>query len=247
MHTEFLDYQDSSTTCEAFVALDDSSKAKRPCVLISHAWAGQSDGERDNAKKIAELGYVGFCLDNYGKGKRGSSMEENAKLMQPFVDDRQMLRTRLLAGVTAAAAHPQVDADRIAAIGYCFGGLCVLDLARSADPRVKGVVSFHGLFSPPNLGTQKHISAKVLILHGYDDPMATPTNMVEVATELTSAKADWQIHAYGQTMHAFTNPIANMPENGILYNESAAHRSWQAMSNFLEELFVKATVSSSRS
>ncbi len=245
MHSEFIDYQDSSTTCEASVAFDDSTKDKRPCVLISHAWGGQSDGERDIAKKIAELGYVGFCLDNYGKGKRGSNMEENSKLMQPCLDDRQMLLNRLLAGVSAAASHPLVDADRIAAIGYCFGGLCVLDLARSADPRVKGVVSFHGLFSPPNLGAQKKITAKVLILHGYDDPMATPTNMVEVATELTEAKADWQIHAYGGAMHAFSNPTANMPENGILYNEDAARRSWQAMTNFLEEVLARVPVSKS--
>lgn len=237
MKSEYVDYSDGTTTCEAYVSYDNGGGSKRPCVLISHAWAGQSDFEREKADKIAKLGYVGFALDNYGKGKRGSSMDENAKLMQPFIDDRSMLLRRLLAGATAAAAHPAVDADKIAAIGYCFGGLCVLDLARSADARVKGVVSFHGLFSPPGTGRQKTITAKVLILHGYDDPMATPQNLVEVAKEFTDAGADWQLHAYGNTVHAFTNPEADMPDHGILYSAAADRRSWQAMTNFLHEIF----------
>ncbi|MBZ0187227.1 MAG: dienelactone hydrolase family protein [Candidatus Obscuribacterales bacterium] len=237
MHSDYLDYKDGANTCEAYVAYNDANDAKRPCVLISHAWGGQSDGERTNADKLAQMGYLAFALDNYGKGRRGSTMEENSKLMQPFIDDRKMLLSRLLAGVSAASAHPMVDATRIAAIGYCFGGLCVLDLARSADPRIRGVVSFHGLFNPPNIGKQKEISAKVLILHGYDDPMATPENMVAVAKELTDAGADWQIHAYGHALHAFSNPGANMPENGILYDEKAARRSWEAMRYFLAEVF----------
>ena len=243
MHTEYLDYSDGeNNTFEAFVAYEDSKSGKRPCVLISHAWGGQSEGERNKAKALAELGYIGFALDVYGKGKRGSSMDENAKLMQPFMDDRALLLKRLLAAVDEAEKHPQVDKDRIAAIGFCFGGLCVLDLARSADPRVKGVVSFHGLFSKSTVKNDKPITAKVLIEHGYDDPMATPENMVEIAAELTERKADWQIHAYGNTVHAFTNPEANMPENGIVYNADADRRSWTAMKNFFEELFVPAKV-----
>lgn len=235
MHNEYIDYKDGDLVCEAYVAYDDSNKAKRPCVLISHAWGGQGDFEREKANKLAELGYVGFALDMYGKGKRGSTMEENGKLMQPFMDDRAMLRKRIKAALDAAKKHPLVDTNRIGAIGYCFGGLCVLDLARAADPSVKGVASFHGLFQPPNLGKQGPITAKVLILHGFDDPMATPESMVAIGKELDEAKADWQIHAYGQTVHAFTNPTANMPENGILYNASAANRSWQAMKNFFSE------------
>lgn len=238
MHSEYIDYTDGSTTCEAYVASDNSSNQKRPCVLISHAWAGQTDFEREKADKLASMGYVGFALDNYGKGKRGNSMEENAQLMQPFVDDRAMLLKRLLAGVTAAEKHPLVDPKRIAAIGYCFGGLCVLDLARSSDERVKGVVSFHGLFGKPNIGAQGKISAKVLMLHGYADPMAKPESVVEIGKELSDAGADWQLTAYGHVVHAFTNPEANMPENGIKYDECADRRSWQAMQNFLQEIFV---------
>ena len=237
MHSEYLDYYDDSTCCEAYVAYDKGSDKKRPCVLISHAWAGQTDFERSKADELAKMGYVGFALDNYSKGKRGNSMDENAKLMQPFMDDRAMLLKRLLAGVSAAEKHAAVDSSRIVAIGYCFGGLCVLDMARSADKRVKGVVSFHGLFSPPGTGKQEKISSKVLALHGYADPMAQPDTVLALGREMTDAAADWQLHAYGGVVHAFTNPEADMPEHGIKYDANADRRSWQAMKNFLQEVF----------
>lgn len=238
MRTEYLDYNDGDLVCEAYVAYDDSTDVKRPCVLVSHAWGGQSDAERKKAEDLAELGYVGFALDMYGKGRRGNTMEENGKLMQPFMDDRAMLRQRIIAALKTAQKHPLVDPQKVGAIGFCFGGLCVLDLARSAAPGVKGVASFHGLFSSPDLGKQLPVSAKVLILHGYDDPMAKPEQMLAVANEFTQAGADWQIHAYGHTMHAFTAPGANMPDMGILYNAAADKRSWVAMKNFFEEVFV---------
>jgi dienelactone hydrolase len=131
-----------------------------------------------------------------------------------------------------------VAPDRIGAIGYCFGGLCVLDLARSAAPGVKGVVSFHGVFHPPNLGEQAPITAKVLILHGYDDPLATPEHVLAIAREFTEAKADWQLHAYGHTTHAFTASGVNLPERGLVYNATADRRSWIAMKNFFEEVLA---------
>ena len=233
--TEYVEYKDGAVTCEGYVAYDGAAKSKRPGVLVSHAWGGQGKLERAKAEKLADLGYVGFALDLYGKGKRGASMEENAKLMQPFIDDRAMLRKRITAGLDALKKHPRVDAGRVGAIGFCFGGLCVLDLARSVPRDLKGVVSFHGLFHPPKLGPQPPITAKVLILHGYDDPMAKPDSVVAIAQELTQAKADWQLHAYGGTSHAFTNPEANSPDHGLLYNATADRRSWVAMKNFLEE------------
>jgi dienelactone hydrolase len=204
-------------------------------VLVSHAWGGQGKLEQSKAENLVALGYVGFALDLYGKGKRGGSMEENAKLMQPFIDDRAMLRKRITAALDGLKKHALVDASRVAAIGFCFGGLCVLDLARSVPAGLKGVVSFHGLFHPPKLGKQAPITAKVLMLHGYDDPMAKPDSVVAIAQELTEAKADWQLHAYGRTSHAFTNPEANSPDHGLLYNATADRRSWVAMKNFLEE------------
>jgi dienelactone hydrolase len=238
MHTETLDYKDGSLICEGYVAYDRGASGKRPAVLVSHAWGGQSDFERQKAEKLAELGYVGFALDLYGKGNRGGTMEQNAKLMQPFLDDRAMLRQRINAGLEAARNHPAVDPDRIAAIGFCFGGLCVLDLARSVPAGLRGVVSIHGLFHPPGLGEQPPIKAKILILHGYDDPMAKPDQMLAIANELTAAQADWQIHAYGGTKHAFTNPEAKAPEHGLQYNATADRRSWIAVTNFLAEVLA---------
>lgn len=234
MHTEFLDYKDD-IVMEAFVACEEGGAAKRPAVLVSHAWAGQGDFEREKAKKLAALGYVGIAIDLYGKGKRGSSMEENAKLMQPFMDDRALLKRRITAALNFAKGHKAVDTSRIGAIGFCFGGLCVLDLARSGAEGVKGVVSFHGLFAPPELGKQGKITSKVLILHGFDDPMATPDQMVGIANEMTAAGADWQIHAYGNTGHAFTNPEMHMPEAGLFYEAKADARSFEAMKDFLAE------------
>jgi dienelactone hydrolase len=238
MHTEYLDYRDGDTTCEAYVAYDDSSTGTRPGILVSHAWGGQSDFERQKAEQLAELGYVGFALDLYGKGVRGGSMEENAKLMQPFLEDRGVLRQRISASLDAMKSHPRVDQACVAAVGYCFGGLCVLDLARSVPAGLRGVVSVHGLLHAPGLGDQPPIAAKVLILHGYEDPMAKPEHVLAIAKELTDAEADWQLHAYGGTMHAFTNPNANMPENGLLYSAVADRRATAAMNDFFAEVLA---------
>jgi dienelactone hydrolase len=240
MHTERLDYRDDDVVCEAFVAYDATTDRSRPCVLIGHSWAGQIDADRETATKMARLGYVGFALDVYGKGLRGGIWADNSALMQPFLDDRAMLRRRLLAGVAAAKAHPLVDAGRVGAVGFCFGGLCVLDLARSATASagLRGVVSVHGIFAPPELGRQERITAKVLALHGYDDPLATPQNLLDFAKEMSAAGADWQVHAYGNTMHAFTAPGANMPDRGVQYNADAARRSGIAIENFFEEVFA---------
>lgn len=236
MRTEFYEYRDGQEVCEAFVATP-AEDGRRPAVLVAHAWGGQGEHERETAAKLAELGYLGFALDNYGKGKRGGEKYNAADLMAPLRADRGMLLRRLTAGVTAALAHPDVDPARgVVVLGYCFGGLCALDLARSGHPAVKGAVSFHGVFEPSGL-PEKPIGAKVLVCHGYDDPMAKPEQLVALANELTRNGADWQIHAYGHTLHGFTHVGANAPERGVKYNEAADRRSWQATVNFLAEIF----------
>lgn len=237
MHTETIDYTDGDITCEGFAAYDASDTSRRPCVILSHAWHGQTEIERAKAVELARLGYVGFALDMYGKGVRGNPVGDNSNLMSPFMEDRALLRRRIQAAVEAARRHPMVDPDRIGAVGYCFGGMCALDLARSSAPGVRGVVSFHGLLIPPNLGEQPKITMKILILHGYSDPMAPPDHVLGIARELTEAQADWQIHAYGHAMHAFTFVGANMPERGIVHNAAAERRSWIAMKSFFEEVF----------
>jgi len=149
MHTETIEYSHGGVKCEGYLAYDATIKGKRPAVVISHAWGGQEDVFRDKANQLAQLGYVGFALDMYGNRKRGSNNDENSALMQPFMKDRALLDGRINAGVTEVKKHLMVDADRIGAMGYCFGGLCVLDLARSGTPGVRGVVAIHGLFTPP--------------------------------------------------------------------------------------------------
>jgi dienelactone hydrolase len=234
MRKEAFEYKDGGTVCEGYLAHEPGQK--RPAVLVSHAWAGIFDHERNAAERLAQLGYVGFAIDNYGKGTRGDPMGDNSALMGPWLNDRAKLKQRLMAAVAAAKAHPSVDPNRIAFIGYCFGGLCALDVARSGTSDVRGVVSLHGIFAPPNIGPQGPIKAKVLVLHGWDDPMATPQNVLDLAKEMSAAKADWQVHAYGNTMHAFTAEGANAPERGIAYNKAADRRSWAAVVDFLKEV-----------
>lgn len=238
MHTTTLEYHDGDTLLEAWVARPATEAPTRPAVLVCHAWGGRDAFECQKAEQLAALGYVGIALDNYGKGVLGRNNEENAALMTPFVQDRAMLRRRLLAGLDAARALPFVDPDRIAVIGYCFGGLCALDLARSGA-ELRGVVSFHGLFNAPEaLPNAAVIKASVLALHGHDDPMVPPEAVLALEQELSAAGVDWQIHAYGGTAHAFTNPQAQLPAQGMQYNETAARRSWLSMQHFLAEVLA---------
>ena len=236
IQTRQVEYTDGDTLLEGLLAWDDAAGGPRPGVMVSHAWAGRGDLEDGKARALAELGYTGFAANLYGKGVRGNGPEENAALMQPFLDDRAMLQARMRLSLNTMREQAEVDDQRLAAIGFCFGGLCVLDLARSGED-LAGVVSFHGLFGAPGNTAGNPITARVLALHGWDDPMATPDQVLALAQELTGQGADWQLHAYGNTMHAFTNPMANDPEFGTVYNPAADRRSWAAMAGFLEELF----------
>jgi dienelactone hydrolase len=234
--TRTVEYSDGDTVLEAYMAWDASGHEPRPGVLVSHAWGGRSEFEEGKAERLAELGYVGFALDLYGKGVQGGTKDENAALMQPLLDDRVMLQRRMTLALEQLRQQKEVDAGKVAAMGFCFGGLCVLDLARTGAD-VRGVASFHGLFAPPGNTDGNRIAAKVLVMHGWDDPMATPEQVLGLTRELTSMGADWQVHAYGGTMHAFTNPAADDPDFGTVYNPAANHRSWQSLQLFLAELF----------
>jgi dienelactone hydrolase len=234
MRTESLEYIEGNDVFDGFLAKPDGD-GKRPAVLVAHAWRGRDEFADERAKRIAELGYVGFAIDYYGKGKRAQSDDEARALMMPLAGDRALLRRRLIAAVDAVRARPDVDASKVAAIGFCFGGLCALDLARAGAP-VAGVVAFHGLFFPAPIPNAR-ITAKVLALHGWDDPSVPPDAVVAFAKEMTDAGADRQIHGYGHTVHAFTNPQANMRAEGRAYSPVADARSWVAMTSFLAELF----------
>jgi dienelactone hydrolase len=237
MTTALLEYRDGHVTCEGYVSYDGARGGRRPCVLVLHAWQGLGEFERSVADDVAALGYVGVALDVYGKGVRGDPLGDNSALMQPFVDDRWKLLRRITLGLDAARLMSCVDRDSIVAVGHCFGGMCALDLARSGAPAVKGVVSIHGALQPPRIGPQRPIAAKVLLLHGYDDPYAPPADVLAIAAELSDAQADWQLHAYGGVQHAFTSVGRNAPEHGLVYDAIAAGRAWRTTTNFLEEVF----------
>lgn len=209
--------------------------APRPGVLIFPTIMGRSDLELGFARRLAALGYSAMVADLYGAV--GLPREQCREAMNALLGDRPRLQDRLLAVLESFRPQPEVDPSRVAAIGYCFGGLCALDLARTGAD-VAGVASFHGLFTPPGNREGTPIRARVLALHGWDDPMAPPASVEALAAELTRAGADWQIHAYGGTMHGFTNPSANDPERGVLYDAAADRRSWAALEAFLAEVLA---------
>jgi dienelactone hydrolase len=234
---KFVEYFDQGTGLEGFLAYDDQASKPLPAVLIAHAWGGRDEFVCGKALKLAELGYAGFALDLYGKGVLGASVAENSALMAPFLEDRGLLQRRLTAALETVRNQESVDPARIAAMGFCFGGLCVLDLARTGAD-LRGVVSFHGLLGAPGNTSGKTIKAKVLVLHGHDDPMVPEHDIRLLQDELTQAGSDWQFHVYGNTLHAFTNPVANDPGFGTVYQPLADRRSWQAMRLFFEECFA---------
>ncbi len=236
MITNTIEYNDGDTVLEGYVAYEETDTQK-PLVLVSHDWTGRQASANEGAERIAALGYIGFALDMYGKGVLGEAgnVELNSSLMNPLASDRAMLRQRIRAALVAGRNIPQVDATRVAAMGYCFGGMCVLELARSGAD-VLGVISIHGIFAPGDVPNED-IKAKVLCLHGHDDPMVPPEQVLDFEKEMSEAGVDWQMHAYGGTMHAFTNPGANDPGFGTVYNPVAASRAYQSLENFLGELF----------
>lgn len=209
---------------------------RRPCVVLTHAWDGLNEPMRQKAAEVAALGYIAVCLDLYGRGVRGDPVGDNTRFMAPLLDDRGLLRRRLLAGIDAVRGHPAVDPDRLAVVGWCFGGLCALDAARAAAPGLRGAVSIHGVLTPPALGPQGRIDAAVLLLHGWEDPVAPPRDVLAIARELTDARADWQLQAFGHAMHAYTFPAADRPEAGLQYCPLAAARTEGALRRFLAEV-----------
>lgn len=222
-------------------ALATAGGAARPGVLVLHGWEGRSDGQDRFAVRLAEMGYAAFSVDLYGDGRRGSlsldGAEINQALMTPLMDDRALLRRRLLGAVDAVAALDEVRGDMMAAIGFCFGGLCALDLARANAP-VKAVASFHGGLAPPPMAPPERIVPKIAVYHGWADPLVTQDALVALGAELSAAQADWQATAYGGAMHAFMAEGLDAPEQGLQYHERSARRAWAAMAAFLEESFA---------
>ncbi|MBV7257909.1 dienelactone hydrolase family protein [Pacificimonas sp. WHA3] len=228
-----VDVAHDGATLKNLVVLPEGT-GPHPAVLIYHQWSGRSPHEEGAARALAGLGYIGIACDLYGDAKRGTTQEENTALMMPLKDDRAKLRGRLLSLVNAFAAHDAVDADRMAVMGYCFGGLCAIDTAR-AGARVKASISFHGLLGAPEGLDEPQIHSSVAIHHGWDDPMAPPEHVEAVAKELSARGADWTLTAYGHAVHSFTNRDANAKADGMAYDARADARSWRALTAFLSE------------
>jgi dienelactone hydrolase len=208
----------------------------RPTVILIPTVMGVSDLEIGFGRQLVELGYNSMVADVFGKQFRGAPRDTMFGEMTRLRGDRAALRRRLQHVLDVACALDEVNSDQVVVAGYCFGGQCALDLARSGAD-IAAAVSFHGLFDPPGLPPQK-IKAKVVCYHGWDDPMVPPEKVVALGNELTEAGSDWQIHAYGHVGHGFTNPHASSLQiEGVAYNALAAERSWTSFVNLLEELF----------
>ena len=233
MKTEKITYQSGDKSFEGFLAQPEGDS--NPCVLIAHTWAGRDAFVEEKAKLLTELGYAAFAIDMYGDGKIGTSNEENAGMMQPLLDDREELARRALASLDAVSKIDSIDASKIVIMGYCFGGLVSMDLARTGAD-IKGAVSFHGFLAGPENSTNE-IKAKILALHGDSDPMVGQDQIESFRQEMTSKKVDWQLHVFGGAMHSFTNPEANDPDFGAVYSKNADERSWKIFTDFLMELF----------
>ena len=233
-----IEYRDGETVLEGYLAYNDVVKGKRPGVIVVHNWLGFGPIANKRADMLAELGYIALAVDIYGKGIRPKDNSEAGHQAMLYKGNRKLMRQRVLAGVNELKKHSLADPTKLAAIGYCFGGTVVLELARSGED-LRGVVSFHGgLEADENLKAKQGIKGKILALHGADDPFATPEIVKGFMEEMTIARADWQFVTYGGTVHSFTNPSAgNDPSRGVAYNSLADSRSWEAMKQFFDEIF----------
>jgi dienelactone hydrolase len=236
--TEIVEYTDGDVVLEGFVAWDDAKPGQTvPGVLVVHQWMGLTDYEQSRCRQLAELGYVAFALDIYGKGIRPANPQDAAKQAGVYKSDRKLYRQRLNLGLEQLKQRPGVAKNRLAAIGYCFGGTGVLELARSGA-ELSGVVSFHGGLDSPEPSAGRSIKCSILVCHGSDDPFVPAKDIEAFKAELNAAKVDWQMDIYSGAVHSFTQPMAgNDNSRGAAYNEKADKRSWAAMKLFFAEVF----------
>jgi dienelactone hydrolase len=237
VQTKTVEYQQGGTTLEGYFAWDDAKEGSRPGVLVVHEWTGLGDYAKSRARQLAELGYLAFAVDIYGKGVRPQPPQDAGKQAGIYKNDRKLMRARILAGLDELRKNPLCDPQRIAAIGYCFGGTVVLELARSGAD-IAGVVSFHGGLDTPTPSDAKNVKCKVLVLHGGDDPYVPLKDVEAFENEMRAAGADWQFFVYGGAVHSFTNPNSGSDRSkGAAYDARADHRSWEAMKAFFSEIF----------
>lgn len=237
-HSETVEYKHGDTVLEGYLAYDDASAQKRPGILVVHEWVGLNDYMKEYSDYLSRQGYVVFAADIYGKGVRPETPQEAAKTSSIYRENRALMRARAQAGLEVLRSQPLVEKDNIAAIGFCFGGTTVLELARSGAD-VAGVVSFHGGLSTPNPEDAENIKAAVLVLHGGADPHVTKQEIMDFWNEMQAAGVHWQLNIYGGAVHSFTNPNSGTdPSTGAAYHPTAAKRSRRAMLAFFDEIFT---------
>lgn len=234
--TKNIEYKQGDQILEGFLAYDDAIKGKMPGVLVIHEWWGLNDFAREKAKELARMGYVAFAVDMYGRDKVTSDPAQAAEWASA-VRGKPLMRERAAAGLEVLRNQKMTDKNKIAAIGFCFGGTGVLELAYSGAD-IAGVVSFHGGITSPKPEVPDRIKAKILVLHGAIDPHVTKESIAAFRDSMEKAGADWQMVCFGGAVHSFTNPASgNDKTRGVAYNEKAARRSWKYMKDFFDEIF----------
>lgn len=243
MHEETIFYKSGDLDCQGFVVYDEAIQGKRPTIILAHTWMGIDDFIKDKAREIAKLGYLAFVADIFGHGGKVSSIEKAKELIGPLFVDRQQLRDRICAAYQTAANQPFANKEHMGAIGFCFGGLTVIELLRSGY-QLKGIVSFHGVLGnkmqdlkAKNAPTTAKMHGAILILTGHLDPLVSDEDIKSIQKELTDAKVDWEMDIYGHAVHGFTNHSLSDVKGGLAFNEKANKRSWQRMQNFFDEVF----------
>ncbi|MCA9491819.1 MAG: dienelactone hydrolase family protein [Myxococcales bacterium] len=235
MHVSTIGYSEGTDAFDLYVARPDGD-GQRPALLVVHMFGGRNAFVEARARAVAELGWVGAAIDLYGVGRRGTDRASSQALMMELIGDPERLRRRLRASFDAVRGLDGVDPERIGAIGFCFGGMCAILSARMGLP-MRGVVSFHGLLKV-GPGLDGPVPARILVLHGQDDPMVPPADVAAFAEEMKRVGAEWELHAYPRVMHAFTNPDADDPAFGTVYDADADRRSWAEMTRFFREVFA---------
>lgn len=229
-----FDYTLDGLECDAVMVSGDD--ANPPTVLVFHGMEGRSDAQVEFCVLLANAGYRAVAVDLFGREVSGGDMVAGAPVMADLMQNRNKLRDRLIGVLHIVTALPAVDRDAMAAIGFCFGGLCVLDLARHGS-HLGAVGSFHGVLTPPSDVPNTPIATKIGVYHGWEDPFAPPSDVFALTSELTARGADWQLHAYGHAMHAFMATFADDPDRGIMYDETTARRAWTSLLGLLAETF----------
>jgi len=239
LQTKDIEYRDGALTLRGLLAFDEANAGKRPGILVVHEAWGLGEHAMERAKMLAREGYVALAADMYGDRRLATDLPQAMELIGELRTDPAKLRQRALSALAALKAQPNVDGTKLAAIGFCFGGTTVLELARGGA-EVKGVVSFHGGLQTAAPAEPGAVTPKVLVCTGADDPMIPPAQVTDFEEEMRKAGADWQVISYGGTVHSFTNPDAGkiVKLDGVAYNAQTDKRSWAAMRAFFAEIFA---------